>query len=91
MSGFGQKMSWNEDTIILKGHQMSMNEALHIVSAGTFIRLLLPDWILNRTKRLKSIRVAFEELQVQITHFTDIDDICFFPEIHHSLSVDVYV
>ena len=57
-------MSWNEDTIIPKGHQMSMNEALHIVSTGTFIRLLLPDWILNLTKRLKSIRVAFEELQV---------------------------
>ena len=72
ITGFGQQMSWNEDMIIPKGHRMSMNEALHIVSTGTFFRALFPDWILKLTKRLDSIRVAFEELQVQIAHFTDI-------------------
>ena len=73
ITGFGQKNSWNEDTIIPMGHQMSMNEALHIVSTGIFLRTLLPDWILKLTKRLDSIRIAFEELQVQITYFGDID------------------
>ena len=79
-------MSWNEAKIIPKGHLMSMNEALHIVCTGTFIRVLFPDWILKLTKRLDSIRVAFEELQVQISHYTDID--IFF---YHPLSVDVHV
>ena len=79
-------MSWNEVKNIPKGHQMSMNEALHIVCTGTFIRLLLPDWILKLTKRLDSIRVAFEELQVQTSHFTDI-----YIYSHRPLSLVVYV
>ena len=89
ITGFGQQMSWNEEMIIPKGHRMSMNEALHIVSTGTFFRALFPDWILKFTKRLDSVRVAFEELQVQIAHFTDID--IFFSEHHYPLSIDVYV
>ena len=75
--------------IIPKGHRMSMNEALHIVSTGTYFKTLLPDWILKLTKRLDTIRVAFEELQVQITDFTDID--IFFSEHHYPLPIDVYV
>jgi hypothetical protein len=66
-------MSWNEDKIIPKGRRMSMNEALHIVCTGIFIRALFPDWILKLTKQLDSIRIAFEELPVQISHFTEID------------------
>jgi hypothetical protein len=68
ITGFGQQMSWKEDTITPEGHRMSMKEALHIVSTGTFFRVLLPDWVLNLTKRTESIRIAFEELQVQIGH-----------------------
>ena len=66
-------MSWHEDKIIPKGHQMSMKNALQVISTGTFFKLILPDWSLKLTKRLQTIRMAFEELQVQITHFTDID------------------
>ena len=62
---------------------MSMNEALHIVSTGTFFKILFPDWILKLTKRLNFIRVAFEELQVQITHFTDINIFFLTVTIHY--------
>ena len=68
-------MSWSEDTIKPKGHQMSMQEALHIVSTGTFFRVMLPDWVLNLTKRTEAIKIAFEELQVHIS--TDIDRVSF--------------
>ena len=84
ITGFGQQMSWNDDKIIPKGRQMSMNEALHIVCKGTFFRALFPDWILKLTKPLDSVRVAFEELKVKISHFTDID-IYVFPEPSPSL------
>ena len=56
---------------------MSMKEALHIACPGVFIRALLPDWVLKLTKRLETIKIGFEELQVQITHFTDVDGIFF--------------
>ena len=69
---------------------MSMNEALHIVSTGTYFKTLFPDWILKLTKRLDTIRVAFEELQVQIVHFrvTDIDIFYLTVTIHY---LGVYV
>ena len=54
---------------------MSMNEAIHIVCTGTFVRILLPDWILKLTKQLDSIRIAFEELQVQTSYFIEQIDI----------------
>ena len=76
-------MSWNKDTIVPKGHRMSMKEALHIVSTGTFIRILLPDWILKLSSRLEPIKIAFEELEVQITHFTDVDIIFLKVTIHY--------
>ena len=66
-------MSWHEDKIIPKGHQMSMKNALQVVSMGIFFKLMLPDWILKLTKRLQTIRIAYNELPVQIAHFTDID------------------
>ena len=86
VTGFGHQILWNKAKIIPKGCQMSMNKAFHIVCTSTFIRILFPDWILKLMKRLDSIRIAFEELQVQISHYSDID--MFF---HHSISVDVYV
>jgi hypothetical protein len=65
MTGFGQQMSWDQDSIIPKGHQMSMRDALHIVSIGTLSKVMLPDWSLKLTKHLQSIKIAYEELRVQ--------------------------
>jgi len=67
IAGFGQQMSWNDDKIIPKGRQMSMNEALHIVCKGTFMRALFPDWILKLSKRLDCVRVGFEELRMYMS------------------------
>ena len=65
MTGFGQQMSWHQEDIIAKGHQMSMRDALHIVSVGTLEKVMLPGWSLNLTKHLQSIKIAYEELQVR--------------------------
>ena len=51
--------------MIPKGHQMSMRDALHGVSTGIFVKLILPDWSLKLAKQLQTIRLAFEELQVR--------------------------
>ena len=69
---------------------MSMKEALHIVCPGIFVRALLPDWILKLTKRLENVKIAFEELQVNL-YISRTIDVIFFPKCHHPMSVDVYV
>jgi hypothetical protein len=61
-------MSWHQDKTIPKGHRMTMKDALHLVSTGTSAKIMLPDWSLNLTKHLHSIKVAYEELQVQRLH-----------------------
>ena len=61
-------MSWHEERIIPKGHQMSMKDALRLVSTGTSAKILLPDWSLKLTKHLQSIEIAYEELQVHRLH-----------------------
>ena len=58
-------MSWHQDKTIPKGHQMSMKDALHLVSMGITAKVMLPDWSLKLTKHLQSIRIAYEELRVQ--------------------------
>ena len=64
-TGFGHPISWHEDNIIPKGHQMSMKDALHIISRESRFKIILPDWSLNLTKELQKVKVAYEELQVQ--------------------------
>ena len=59
-------MSWHQDKTIPKGHEMSMKDALHLVSMGVSAKVMLPDWSLKLTKHLQSIRIAYEELRVQI-------------------------
>ncbi|KAF8804431.1 cytochrome P450 [Phlegmacium glaucopus] len=67
VAGFGQKMSWHEETTIPKGHQMSMKDALHIVSTETMVKVMFPDWALGLTKRLQSVKIAYEELQMYMS------------------------
>ena len=61
-------MTWHEDRSIPKGHQMSMKDALNLVSKGTPVKVIFPDWSLKLTKHLRSIKVAYEELKVQRLH-----------------------
>ena len=61
-------MSWHEDKTIPNGHQMSMKDAVRLVSTGTSAKILLPDWSFKLTKHLQSIKIAYEELQVQRLH-----------------------
>ena len=45
-----------------------MKDALHLVSTGTLELIMLPDWSLNLTKELRSIKIAYEELKVRVTY-----------------------
>jgi hypothetical protein len=62
--GFGRKISWQEDTMIPVGHQMTFKDALHIVSTDIFLKLIIPAWAFGLTRRLREIRLAFDELEV---------------------------
>jgi len=70
-AGFGQKMSWQKDTTIPKGHRISMKDALQVVSANIFVKVLLPDWSLNLTKGLQSIKIAYDELQMYMSEMIE--------------------
>lgn len=86
ITGFGQPMSWHDNVVIPKGHRMPMKEALQVVSEGIFFKLALPNWALIFTKRLRTIKMAFEELKVQIIMFHG-----YTQAFEHHHPIDVYV
>lgn len=48
---------------------MSMKKALQVVSTGIFFKIMLPEWGLGLTKKLETIKIAFDELQVRSTKY----------------------
>lgn len=66
--GFGRKISWEDDTIIPSGHQISFKQALYVVSTSFVTKLIVSDWALGLTQRLRDIRLGFDELQVLMSH-----------------------
>ncbi|TDL22809.1 cytochrome P450 [Rickenella mellea] len=70
-AGFGRSISWESDLQIPPGHQMSFKEALHIVSIGMFWKLILPGWAMGFTQRLRTINLAFSELQLYMQNMID--------------------
>jgi len=42
---------------------MTFKEALHIVSTQMTLSLLVPEWAMGLTQRLRTVRVGFEEFQ----------------------------
>jgi hypothetical protein len=63
--GFGRKASWRDDQAIPVGYRMTFKEALHIVSNDMILRLIVPEWAMGLTERLRNVHVAFEELEVR--------------------------
>lgn len=43
---------------------MSFKDALHTVSAGIFIKVVLPSFVMRLSASLRKIDLAFHELQV---------------------------
>lgn len=65
VAGFGRKVSWQEDTVVPPGYTMSFKEALHIVSQGTIVKAVVPNWAMGLTERFRRVRAAFKELDVR--------------------------
>jgi hypothetical protein len=66
--GFGRRISWKDDPVIPSGHQTTFKQALYGASSDFLIKLLVPDWALGLTQRLRDTRLAFNELQVLMPH-----------------------
>lgn len=69
VAGFGRQVSWKDDTDVPPGYTMSFKAALHTVSTDTFTRVIVPDWAMGLTKRLRHIRQSFQELDVRACSF----------------------
>lgn len=48
---------------------MTFKEALHLVSTDVVLRLIFPNWAMGLTKKLRKVRLAFEELNVRIKYY----------------------
>ncbi|KAI9567141.1 cytochrome P450 [Boletus coccyginus] len=58
VTGFGI----HYDALPAAGHQMSFGEAISIVSRNGFLKLLIPEWAMCLTPRLRRTKAAFDEL-----------------------------
>ncbi|KAF8161201.1 cytochrome P450 [Crassisporium funariophilum] len=67
VAGFGKQISWRDEAAIPAGHTMSYKDALHVVSTDIFLKVFVPDWALGLTKRLRTVKTAFEELQAYMS------------------------
>lgn len=65
VAGFGRKVSWKDDTVVPPGYTMSFKEALHVVSTGTIVKAIVPNWALGLSKHFRHVRDAFTELDVR--------------------------
>nr|BAL05196.1 cytochrome P450 [Phanerodontia chrysosporium] len=65
VAGFGRRMTWQEDSKLPPGHQLSFKEALHYVSSAVFVKLATPAWLLKwaPTERMRRTNLAFKELE----------------------------
>ncbi|GBE81403.1 hypothetical protein SCP_0311320 [Sparassis crispa] len=65
VAGFGRRISWSEDIVVPAGHAMTFKDALHTVSTDLFLKIVVPDFVLklDLTTRLKTFRVAYDELE----------------------------
>lgn len=63
-SGFGRRVSWEDDDTIPAGHTMTFKGALHVQSKDFYIPLILPKWAMGITKRTRAAGRSVEELKV---------------------------
>jgi len=71
-AGFGRKISWKDDDSTPTGHQLTFKNALHIVTTDIFLKLIVPDRALGLTKRLRDVKLAFEELEQYMTEMIEL-------------------
>ena len=64
MIGFGRRVTWTSDLVVPSGHQMTFNDALHIVTTNLIVKLSLPDWAKYMTKHTRKVDLAFTEIKV---------------------------
>lgn len=63
-TGFGRAISWKEDVVVPEGYTMPFKDALHVVANDTFVKVLVPNFLLGLTKRTRLCRDAFTDLRV---------------------------
>ncbi|EAU91427.2 614/534 cytochrome P450 [Coprinopsis cinerea okayama7 len=63
-AGFGQRMPWTETDRCPEGHQMTFKESLQRVAHDVFVKLAVPEWAMGLTKRTRTARLAFKELDL---------------------------
>jgi len=64
-AGFGRRISLKDDKTLTvpSGHYMTFEDAIYSVSSNAYIKMFFPTWALGFTRRLRRVRLAFDELE----------------------------
>ncbi|KAF9060543.1 cytochrome P450 [Rhodocollybia butyracea] len=68
-AAFGRRISWEDEETIPPNHRMSFKDAIHEVTLNLMTKVVVPNWALGLTKRLRRVRLAFEELNMYMLEF----------------------
>ncbi|TFY50337.1 hypothetical protein EVG20_g11578, partial [Dentipellis fragilis] len=63
-TGFGRRLSWEEDSNVPPGYMMPFKDALHTVSSELKLMSLMPKWASGLTVRTRRRAQAFKELEM---------------------------
>ncbi|KAH9947147.1 cytochrome P450 [Amylocystis lapponica] len=55
VASFGRQMTWSDDVKAPPGHAITFQEALHTVSADLFLKIVLPQWMIQARKQEKEV------------------------------------
>lgn len=64
IAGFGRNMTWQRESNIPEGHNMTFRDALHDVCNGALIKILVPRLAMGLTARWRRVRAAYDEFEL---------------------------
>lgn len=75
VAGYGRRIPRKEETVIPSGHKLTFTDTLTTVTESLLLKVLLPNWALGLTKRLRKVRLSFSEFDVSSLDILLADDL----------------
>lgn len=71
IAGFGRNMSWQKESTIPAGHNMTFRDALSDTCDGALIKILLPRLAMGLTARWRHVRASYDEFEVSLLYMLE--------------------
>ncbi|KAK0202382.1 cytochrome P450 [Desarmillaria ectypa] len=63
IAGFGRHTSWQRESNVTEGHNMTFRDALYDVRDGAHIKITVPRLAMGLTEKWRRVRAAYDELE----------------------------